>query len=194
MGTKGDSTNSILQNSDIRLSVIHESQSRQSLNVPFSPKNRHATGFDNDFSTLPDARPSDISQYSRNSIFKPTFSLFPTIFKFQGEYKDLITIEGSIFIYVLMPSLICSAWSALWVILYKVGNVTGFIIPSTLVTLLNVVLGLLLVFRNNTAYDRYWEGRRLWSAIQKDMRNLSRLIWFHVKDDFVYKEDNIGRK
>jgi len=30
--------------------------------------------------------------------------------------------------------------------------------------LLGIVLGLFLVFRTNTAYDRWWEGRRLWVA------------------------------
>lgn len=41
-------------------------------------------------------------------------------------------------------------------------------------TLLNgLILGLLLVFRNNTAYDRWWEGRKLWGQLVNDSRNLS---------------------
>jgi ion channel-forming bestrophin family protein len=32
-------------------------------------------------------------------------------------------------------------------------------------TIVGVALGLLLVFRTNTAYDRYWEGRRMWGGI-----------------------------
>jgi ion channel-forming bestrophin family protein len=37
-------------------------------------------------------------------------------------------------------------------------------------TLLGLVMSLLLVFRTNTAYDRWWEGRKLWGslAIQLD--------------------------
>ena len=31
-------------------------------------------------------------------------------------------------------------------------------------SLMGIVLGLFLVFRTNTAYDRWWEGRRLWGA------------------------------
>ena len=34
-------------------------------------------------------------------------------------------------------------------------------------------LGLLLVFRTNTAYDRYWEGRKLFGAIGACTRNLA---------------------
>ena len=40
----------------------------------------------------------------------------------------------------------------------------------------NLVLGLLLVFRTNTAYDRYWEGRKSWGTLVVNIRNLSRLM------------------
>jgi ion channel-forming bestrophin family protein len=36
-----------------------------------------------------------------------------------------------------------------------------------------IVLGLLLVFRTNTAYDRWWEGRRLFGALTNSSRNLA---------------------
>lgn len=32
-------------------------------------------------------------------------------------------------------------------------------------SLVGVALGLLLVFRTNASYDRYWEGRRLWGGL-----------------------------
>ena len=35
------------------------------------------------------------------------------------------------------------------------------------------VFGLLLVFRTNSAYDRWWEGRRLWGQLVNDSRNLA---------------------
>ena len=37
--------------------------------------------------------------------------------------------------------------------------------------LIGVVLGLVLVFRTNTAYDRWWEGRKLWGALINHSRN-----------------------
>lgn len=36
-----------------------------------------------------------------------------------------------------------------------------------------VVLGLLLGFRNRVAFDRWWEGRRLWGQLINDTRNLA---------------------
>jgi hypothetical protein len=35
-------------------------------------------------------------------------------------------------------------------------------------------LGLLLIFRTNTAYDRFWEGRRLWSFLISRVREVPR--------------------
>lgn len=40
-------------------------------------------------------------------------------------------------------------------------------------SLLGIVLGLFLVFRTNTAYDRWWEGRKLWGALVNSSRNFS---------------------
>jgi putative membrane protein len=40
-------------------------------------------------------------------------------------------------------------------------------------SLLGIVLGLFLVFRTNSAYDRWWEGRKLWGAFVNNTRNLS---------------------
>lgn len=44
---------------------------------------------------------------------------------------------------------------------------------SVIHNLLGFVLSLLLVFRTNTAYDRWWEGRKLWGALVNNSRNLA---------------------
>ncbi|HYF30458.1 MAG TPA: bestrophin family protein [Chitinophagaceae bacterium] len=44
---------------------------------------------------------------------------------------------------------------------------------SLLHNLLGFVLSLLLVFRTNTAYDRWWEGRKLWGSLVNTSRNLA---------------------
>ncbi|AFY41226.1 bestrophin family protein [Nostoc sp. PCC 7107] len=56
----------------------------------------------------------------------------------------------------------------------------GTVIPS-------LVLGLLLVFRTNTAYERFWEGRRCWGNLVNTTRNLARQIWVSV--DEITPED-----
>lgn len=40
-------------------------------------------------------------------------------------------------------------------------------------SLVGFVISLLLVFRTNTAYDRWWEGRKKWGEFVNDSRNLA---------------------
>lgn len=40
-------------------------------------------------------------------------------------------------------------------------------------SLVGFVISLLLVFRTNTAYDRWWEGRKKWGCLVNDTRNMA---------------------
>ncbi len=40
-------------------------------------------------------------------------------------------------------------------------------------SLLGLVISLLLVFRTNTAYERWWEGRKMWGNLVNSSRNLA---------------------
>ncbi len=50
-------------------------------------------------------------------------------------------------------------------------------------SLVGFVLSLLLVFRTNTAYDRWWEGRKLWGSVVNDSRNLAMKVAAMVTDE-----------
>lgn len=56
-------------------------------------------------------------------------------------------------------------------------------------SLMGIVLGLFLVFRTNTAYDRWWEGRRLWGAIVNSTRNMALKL-----NAYISKEDHEERE
>lgn len=45
--------------------------------------------------------------------------------------------------------------------------------PSYVYSMLGIVLGILLVFRTNTAYDRWWEGRKLLSKLGYTWKNVA---------------------
>lgn len=45
--------------------------------------------------------------------------------------------------------------------------------PTVMHSILGFVLSMLLVFRTNSAYDRWWEGRKLWGSVVNNSRNLS---------------------
>ena len=59
----------------------------------------------------------------------------------------------------------------------------GFHIPSTAHTILGVALGLLLVFRTNSSYDRFWEGRKLLGMMVNRARDLMRQGLSYIEGD-----------
>ena len=49
-------------------------------------------------------------------------------------------------------------------------------IDTIFISLLGTLLSLLLVFRTNTAYDRFWEGRKLWGSLVNQSRSFAMII------------------
>jgi len=49
--------------------------------------------------------------------------------------------------------------------------------------LVGLALSLLLVFRTNSAYDRWWEGRKLWGSLTNSSRNLAMKLDAILPDD-----------
>lgn len=50
-------------------------------------------------------------------------------------------------------------------------------------TVFGIALSLFLGFRNNAAYDRWWEARKLWGGLLADLRSLAREARVFVHDD-----------
>jgi putative membrane protein len=50
-------------------------------------------------------------------------------------------------------------------------------------TTLGFVISLLLAYRINSAYDRWWEGRKLWGALVNNSRNLAIKLSVILKDE-----------
>ncbi|KYP14893.1 bestrophin family protein [Flavihumibacter sp. CACIAM 22H1] len=59
---------------------------------------------------------------------------------------------------------------------------------SLMHSLLGFAISMLLVFRTNTAYDRWWEGRKLWGALTNNTRNLALKL-----DSMLPPEDQANR-
>ncbi|KAI9011418.1 Bestrophin, RFP-TM, chloride channel-domain-containing protein [Gaertneriomyces semiglobifer] len=97
------------------------------------------------------------------------------------SYGDLLRVRASVIPRVLVPALLHTIWGTLWTCLYMLTDFRWFAIGSQLITILGVVISLLLVFRTNTAYDRYWEGRRTWATLVTQIRNLARFVWLGVQ-------------
>ncbi|GAB5593079.1 hypothetical protein Unana1_07979 [Umbelopsis nana] len=67
-------------------------------------------------------------------------------------------------------------------VLYLHFGLTKLSLPNAVVPSLSVVLGLLLAFRANTSYARFYEGRQIWEQITSNSRNLARLIWCSIPE------------
>ena len=89
-----------------------------------------------------------------------------------GWFHLALRWKGSVVPEALPRSLLCGLFGGFIYILH-ISNIQvslpilGNVIP-------NIVLGLLLVFRTNTAYERFWEGRKAWGTLVNTVRNLSR--------------------
>jgi ion channel-forming bestrophin family protein len=85
----------------------------------------------------------------------------------------LFDIRGSMVKQIIYRVLACVLWSAGVVAFHK--YVYPIAVPSTVHSLVGLALGLVLVFRTNASYDRFWEGRKQWGAIVNESRNLARM-------------------
>lgn len=89
----------------------------------------------------------------------------------------MVRLKGSVIPAIAPRSILCGVVGIVVSVLYlqdlPVSLPAYSLIPE-------IVLGLLLVFRTNTAYERYWEGRKLWGQLINTVRNLARQIWIIV--------------
>ena len=57
---------------------------------------------------------------------------------------------------------------------YQYYQVRILTIPIAIPAILGTAISLILGFRTNAAYDRWWEARKVWGAIVNDSRSLVR--------------------
>ena len=81
------------------------------------------------------------------------------------DTKELFKIQLAILIY--------TATITLGRIYYVPSKILEIHLDPTFLSLVGVILGLTLVFRINSAYDRWWEGRKLWGALINDSRTMA---------------------
>lgn len=98
-----------------------------------------------------------------------------------GFWSLLFAMRGSVLPKILPHILGFAAYSALLV------TVDHFIHPlphleGATFTVFGIALSLFLGFRNNAAYDRWWEARRLWGGLLADVRSLTREAAISVPD------------
>jgi putative membrane protein len=91
-------------------------------------------------------------------------------------FRKLLPLMGAVAFY---------AWLIAFVELNYVNEEASQFIRnvSLMHTVLGFVISLLLVFRTNTAYDRWWEGRKIWGGLTNSSRNLAIKVRAMVSDE-----------
>lgn len=73
-------------------------------------------------------------------------------------------------------------------------NITFPIFPEWIPSMLGTIITLILAFRINQSYDRWWEGRKIWGAIVNDSRALIReLSYLSFKNHPDKKQQQVFR-
>ena len=91
---------------------------------------------------------------------------------------------------ILRWTLFATLYAAGMVALFRgVDGMAMAHVDATVYTLLGLVLSILLVFRTNTAYDRWWEGRKQWGALVNNARNLA--VYVHAA--FPRRDEDVRR-
>ena len=87
--------------------------------------------------------------------------------------------KGSVHRDILLPILFHAAFTALIVYIDEYHRDMG--LPGSIIPSLSIVVGLMLVFRNNASYDRFWQGRNHFTGIISDVRGLVRTFLTHSR-------------
>ncbi|KAI8842220.1 Bestrophin, RFP-TM, chloride channel-domain-containing protein [Chytriomyces cf. hyalinus JEL632] len=110
--------------------------------------------------------------YERDEVFTASGN------EFQQSWFNFITTKGTVLNNILVPGFLFTVWGATWTVIYML---TSFrvLFPNSqaLISIISFVVALILGYRTNSAYDRYWEARKVWGTLVTHSRNLARAFW-----------------
>ena len=104
-------------------------------------------------------------------------SLFKT-YKYSYNTRQLARLISYSTVYAVVSTLL---------ILHYLKD--SYTIDTVFFSLIGVILSLFLVFRLNSGYERWWQGREAWGKLVNDARNFSLQM-----DTIISPDDNIRRK
>lgn len=81
-----------------------------------------------------------------------------------------------------------AAYSTAIVVLYEYMEWEWLMIPWVPLTLIGIAVAFYLGFKNNSAYDRTWEARKIWGGIVNSSRSWGSMINGFVTDEFSEEE------
>jgi len=83
-------------------------------------------------------------------------------------------------------ALFFTATASLVIVLHKYADIAHLLIPTTPMLVVGAALGIFVSFRTNSAYDRWWEGRKLWGQLVNSSRHITSQALCYLGDrDFA---------
>jgi ion channel-forming bestrophin family protein len=95
-------------------------------------------------------------------------------------FKLVLSFRGSVIRDIKYQVTVTMIIALIITLIYEKGGYRGLSQPTLAGLIPGIVLGLLLVFRTNTAYERFWEGWQIAGMTIFTGRNLSRQIWMNI--------------
>ena len=90
--------------------------------------------------------------------------------------RTLVMMRGSAITRIWPRLLAVTLVATLVTYLHETYGLLHTDLTTTPFSLIGLALGIFLGFRNNTSYDRFWEGRKLWGRVVNASRSLTREI------------------
>lgn len=100
-------------------------------------------------------------------------------------FQMLATLQGTTLRVTFSRIVLITAASILVTFVELYTHIETYTLTVTPFALIGVALGIFLGFRNNAAYDRFWEGRKLWGALVNVTRSFARQV-----SNLVVADDN----
>lgn len=94
----------------------------------------------------------------------------------KGTWVRTVVFGGAVLPHIWRRTLAVTAVSVVVTFLYKTVPQAHVSLTSTPFVLIGLPLGIFLGFRNSAAYDRFWEGRKLWGQLVNTTRSLTRQV------------------
>ena len=108
-------------------------------------------------------------------------------------FRLAFQLRGSVIPAILPRVILCGGFAVFISILYYLKFPVYVQIFSNIVP--SIVVSLLLVFRTNSASERFWEGSKNWGVLVVTIRNLAREIWIAIEErepqDIVQKKSTL---
>ncbi len=92
------------------------------------------------------------------------------------NYKQVLNLAG-------FHLILISIWCTLIAVLFYFYNWLWMIIPWVPVALIGTAEAFLVGFKNNQAYDRLWEARKIWGGIVNSSRSFAAMVYAFETDN-----------